>query len=326
MPTIVSFDVEEYPLFMNTKDPNTAFRGWVMSKYSEYESHHNQSEEAFAAMHKASEELKTATVRFEERSRHMEDISSSVRDSHTADMRLATSGLANAIIEIRSVIPSLSSSKSKGDTGELSLMQILTDGIPGTDWAIDHIGKTAHSADVLLTYKSGEFICRLDSKNWTKTVDTDEINKLKSDMVSTGARTGMIVSFHSGVAYKHNDDIETFVNANGDLCAIAYLSRVVKAPAKVWASITALRCIWDNFIKKGESFGRINLSEQSRRIFRGIMEHITSMEDIGKLIKKLVKASRKMTSDIVELESSFEDSKRQLTMKVQDLAATLAEE
>lgn len=315
MPTVVSFDVEEYPLFMNTKDPNTAFRGWVMSKYSEYESHHNQSEEASAAMHKASEELKTATARATDNARRMEDISSK-----------AVSSLANATIEMRSVIPSLSSSKSKGDTGELSLLQILTDGIPGVDWAIEHIGKTAHSADVLLTYKSGEFICRLDSKNWTKTVDTDEINKLKSDMVSTGARTGMIVSFHSGVAYKHNDDIETFINANGDLCAIAYLSRVAKAPAKVWASITALRCIWDNFIKKGESLGRTPLNEQSKRIFRGIMEHITSMEDLGKLIKKLVKASRKMTSDIIELESSFEDSKRQLAMKVQDLAATLAEE
>ena len=87
-----------------------------------------------------------------------------------------------------------SNSCKKGNFGENVLEEIFSKRYG--DIQFERKSQVAHSADAWLYLPDGKIIM-LESKNYTTTVNKDEINKLQSDMVTHHIKWGIITSFNS---------------------------------------------------------------------------------------------------------------------------------
>ena len=70
-----------------------------------------------------------------------------------------------------------------------------------------------HSGDAWL-YLPDNKIIMLESKNYTSTINKDEINKLQSDMLTNNIKYGILISFNSMIQGMKELDIHTFIKNN----------------------------------------------------------------------------------------------------------------
>lgn len=98
-------------------------------------------------------------------------------------------------------------SSSKGQLGENLVYDIIIEKFP--DLIIENTSRIPHSGDLQLTLSSGnKIICEI--KNYNKTVDSHELEKMKFDMKFNNIYYGIFVSLNSGIVGKKRVDIETF--------------------------------------------------------------------------------------------------------------------
>ncbi len=98
-------------------------------------------------------------------------------------------------------------SSSKGQLGENLVYDIITEKFP--DLIIENTSRIPHSGDLQLTLSSGnKIMCEI--KNYNKTVDLHELEKMKFDMKFNNIYCGIFVSLNSGIVGKKRVDIETF--------------------------------------------------------------------------------------------------------------------
>lgn len=96
---------------------------------------------------------------------------------------------------------------SKGSSGENVVIDILKDRFP--DYQIDNTSKLPHSGDIQITTKNKIKII-VEVKNYNKTIDQEQIDKLKFDMKFTNINLAILVSLNSGIVGKKRFEIESF--------------------------------------------------------------------------------------------------------------------
>lgn len=102
--------------------------------------------------------------------------------------------------------PLMNNSSKKGKFNEGIMENFFLQGFKGYHYtSTKHI---PHYGDG--TLEKGTFRLMVEFKNYSNTVTTQEVQKLKRDMVENGFNYGLLVSANSGVANKSDFDLEVF--------------------------------------------------------------------------------------------------------------------
>ena len=151
-------------------------------------------------------------------------------------------------------------------------------------------GGQAHSGDAWLHLPDDKIIM-LESKNYTTTVNKDEISKLHLDMITHNIRWGILVSFNSIIQGMKELDYQTFVH-NKETYSIIMISNLSVDIHKLDLGLQIIRkliCIFDNvhnfpWIIKDitQGLNELNLIIQKNYILRD--SYYTLERDIQKLL------------------------------------------
>lgn len=104
-----------------------------------------------------------------------------------------------------------SNSCKKGNFGENLLEEVFLKRYG--DIQFERKSQVAHSGDAWLYLPNGKIIM-LESKNYTTTVNKDEIIKLQSDMINHHIKWGILTSFNSMIQGMRELDFHTFTHNN----------------------------------------------------------------------------------------------------------------
>jgi len=114
-------------------------------------------------------------------------------------------------------------SSKKGELAEYILGNIIQSrygDITYTDTS--HI---PHTGDAHIKFDSNNTNIMLESKNYTTKVNKDEIDKMKSDMVTSNIKWGIFLSWNSNIIEKKEFDVE-FFHVKGYIYHIIYISNL----------------------------------------------------------------------------------------------------
>ena len=103
-------------------------------------------------------------------------------------------------------------SQNKGQVGENIVYEILLEKFK--DYLIESTSKIPHSGDIQVTLPKSNVKIIVEVKNYNKTVDQGEIDKLKFDMKFNNINYGILVSLNSGIVGKKRFEFETFYYEN----------------------------------------------------------------------------------------------------------------
>jgi len=104
-----------------------------------------------------------------------------------------------------------SNSAKKGEMAELILEKLINDRYG--DIKFENKSQIPHSGDAWL-YLPDDKIIMLESKNYTNTVNKDEVIKLESDMITHNIKWAIMVSFNSMIQGMKELDFHTFIHNN----------------------------------------------------------------------------------------------------------------
>lgn len=136
-----------------------------------------------------------------------------------------------------------SNSCKKGNFGENVLEEIFSKRYG--DIQFERKSQVAHSADAWLYLPDGKIIM-LESKNYTTTVNKDEINKLQSDMINHHIKWGIITSFNSMIQGMKELDFHTFTH-NNETYSIVMISNLSTDIHKLDLGLQIIRKLMANF-------------------------------------------------------------------------------
>lgn len=107
----------------------------------------------------------------------------------------------------------------KGSIGEDLIMDIIIEKF--NNICVENTSKIPHSGDIQIRLSSGNIII-IEVKNYNKTIDQEQIDKLKFDMMFNNVRCAIFISLNSGIVGKKKFDLEIFKYQNID-CYILFL-------------------------------------------------------------------------------------------------------
>ena len=96
---------------------------------------------------------------------------------------------------------------SKGQSGENIIIDILKEKFP--DYQIENTSKIPHSGDIQVT-STNKIKMIIEVKNYNKTIDQEQIDKLKFDMKFSNINLSIMISLNSGIVGKKRFEIESF--------------------------------------------------------------------------------------------------------------------
>jgi hypothetical protein len=157
------------------------------------------------------------------------------------------SNLTSKIDELETSLNKLigisSNSYKKGEFAE-NLLEDLVKTRYG-DIVYEKKNNTNHSGDAWL-YLPNDKIIMLESKNYTSTINKEEINKLESDMKTHNIKYGILISFNSSIQGMKELDIHTFINNNNNHYIIM-ISNLTNNISKLDLGIQIIRKIINTF-------------------------------------------------------------------------------
>ena len=134
-----------------------------------------------------------------------------------------------------------SSSSKKGEISEQLIYRMIEDKYPNYNYDIRrHI---AHHADGELSSPTG-LVSLVEIKNYTNTVNKDEVNKFKFDLEYTNNQFGIFISLQTGIQGKSNIDYETYQDANNKTYHIIYISKLMDEVLKLDCGILLLESLY----------------------------------------------------------------------------------
>jgi hypothetical protein len=136
-----------------------------------------------------------------------------------------------------------SNSSKKGNFAENMLEEYISSRYG--DITFERKSSQAHSGDAWLRFGNNNIIM-LESKNYTTTVNKDEINKLKSDMITHHIRWSVMVSFNSSIQGMKEFDFHTF-NHNNETYYIIMISNLANDLSRLDVAIQIAKKIMDKF-------------------------------------------------------------------------------
>ena len=130
-------------------------------------------------------------------------------------LKINNSDISNKLSSLETSLSKLigisSNSSKKGEIAEILLENIVNDRYG--DIKYESKSQTPHSGDAWL-YLPDNKIIMLESKNYTSTVNKDEVIKLQSDMITHNITWGILVSFNSMIQGFKELDFHTFLHNN----------------------------------------------------------------------------------------------------------------
>jgi len=145
----------------------------------------------------------------------------------------------------------LGNSSKKGIIAELDFNKFIYQSLDKIEYNIENVSKTKHSGDVIIS--KGEFQCMCDTKNYSTTVPSKEVNKLKNDMITRNIRCGLLVSYESGIAKHKNIDMIFFKNIENQLNCLFILGNAKECPDKIVIAIYYLEAVWNSILNSSVS-------------------------------------------------------------------------
>lgn len=112
-----------------------------------------------------------------------------------------------------------SKNKDKGSHGENIVYDIVVNKFH--DLQVEDMSKKPHSGDINLTFPSKKKMI-LEVKNYNKTVDIEQVDKLKYDMKYSKIHYAIFLSLNSGIVGKKKFELESFF-IDGVLSFILYI-------------------------------------------------------------------------------------------------------
>lgn len=184
-----------------------------------------------------------------------------------------------------------SNSCKKGEFGEKVLEELFNTRYGDIQYVkMNHI---AHSGDAWIYFPDNKKII-IESKNYTNTVNKDEINKLQSDMITNHIKWGLMISFNSNITGMKELDFHTFIH-NNETYSVIMISNLSTDFHKLDLGLQIIRKLINNFD---------NIIE-----FPWVIKDITtSMNELNQIIQKnysLRDAYYTMERDVQKNLSSF---------------------
>jgi len=134
---------------------------------------------------------------------------------HELLSKINNSEISNKLSSLETSLSKLigisSNSSKKGEMAEILLENIVNDRYG--DIKYESKSQTPHSGDAWL-YLPDNKIIMLESKNYTSSVNKDEVIKLQSDMITHNITWGILVSFNSMIQGFKELDFHTFLHNN----------------------------------------------------------------------------------------------------------------
>lgn len=162
-----------------------------------------------------------------------------------------------------------STSMKKGEISENLVQKIIDEKYP--NYTYDVKSHVPHHADGELSSFSG-MKCLVEIKNYTNTVNKDEIDKFKYDLKYTNNTLGIFLSLKTGIVGKKCIDYETFKGNNEDY-HIIYISKLMDDMNKLDCGILLLENLY-KIIKSD------NINLKVDQIKKVIYENFTNLEDL----------------------------------------------
>jgi len=132
-----------------------------------------------------------------------------------------------------------SSSSKKGEISEDLIYKILSDKY--SNYCYDVRRHIPHHADGELSSPSG-MKCLVEIKNYTSTVNKDEVTKFKYDLKYTRNKLGIFISLQTGICGKKNIDYEMYHDGDENY-HIIYISKMMEDTLKLDCGILLLESL-----------------------------------------------------------------------------------
>lgn len=145
------------------------------------------------------------------------------------------------------------------------------------DYNLEETRNKSHYGDCILTSnnKNSKLKILIEIKNYNRTVDSEEIDKLINDMKFTGIKYALFISLKSGfVGYKHMS-IQEF-KYNNDIYTIIYLPHIMDDINKLESGILLIEKINDYHMYL-KNYSEIN---EIKMLGDNIINHLKELEDI----------------------------------------------
>lgn len=141
----------------------------------------------------------------------------------------------------------ISKSNKKGGVFEDAIEEIFKKNFQ--DYTYTNTSTQPHHGDGLLESPSG-LQAIIEMKNYTHTINSDQITKLKYDLKHTGVRWGLMLSTNSSIQGRKSVDIEIFDQDGTEYC-IVYISHLYGEPHKINTGIALLEHLYLSSTKSG---------------------------------------------------------------------------
>lgn len=186
----------------------------------------------------------------------------------------------------------ISKSNKKGGALEDSIENIFATSF--VDYSYTNTSGQAHHGDGLLESPSG-LKAIVELKNYSHTVNSDQITKLKYDLKHTGIQWGLMLSTNSSIQGRKSIDIETF-DQDGTQYCIVYISHLYGEPHKINTGIALLEHLYQITKVSGSNLAKTQIAELYSQID-------TDLSQLGELIDTFVQ----LKTRYLNMEKLFKD-------------------
>jgi len=184
-----------------------------------------------------------------------------------------------------------SSSAKKGQISENMVYTMLRNKFK--DYAIEETRHNSHTGDgrIDIPYDNKIVKVMIEIKNYAKTVDNDEIEKLLYDMKHTGIKYSLFISLKSGIVGKKQMAIQEF-NYHGEKYTVVYIPNVFGEFSKIESSVLIIERLIDYHMKN------LNKNVEIKWLGERINEHLMELDNIYSDFNNLKQKYHKMETSI----------------------------
>lgn len=203
-------------------------------------------------------------------------INSRLSNQLTTTMSTFMGSLNSNLEQINSTTKELygiSKSNKKGGVFEDAVEDIFKTSFP--DYTYINTSGQAHHGDGLLESPSG-LKAIVEMKNYSYTVNSDQIAKLKYDLKHTGIKWGLMLSTNSSIQGRKTIDIESFDQDGSEYC-IVYISHAYGEPHKINTGIGLLEHL---YLISSKSEDKTNTQFQISKLHEQIETDLSQLSDM----------------------------------------------
>lgn len=210
-------------------------------------------------------------------------------------------------------------SQKKGEMTEDLIFNIINEKYK--NYSLNETRKIAHSGDGELMSPSG-LRCLLEFKNYTNSVNKDEVDKFKYDLKFRDIKFGLFISLQTGICFKNSIDYEVFEHEN-EKYHIIYISKLVDDINKLDCGILLLENLYKINFKDNYD---VKVKEIKKLIYDNINEIELIIKETKNLRNEYCEIEKNIKLNFDNFYTKFRSYENDLTIKVQKIWKNLFED